>query len=338
MSSVGGVDHEHGHDARERLRTRSACGCWRAASGARHDRPAQRALDARHRRARSDTAQPPSQADGHATSLAGVGAMVLTADCLPVALGGDGAVAMVHAGWRGSRRACSRRACARCGSCGGEEVMRRDHRSRRGPCCYEVGPEVHAAFGGAHRARARASICGRRSRPPAAAGVERGTGTRRPARAVDGAGFDLRTSARASTPRGIARRHVAACTIAMSASLAPSRRRSRRAGPRRSARWLSRSQIDLERMRGNLDELREQIVDAARRPAATRARSRCWPRPSTCSARICRCSPLPASGSWARTARRICRRRSPRTASCSRGTSSARCSRGVCARSCRTCA
>ena len=27
--------------------------------------------------------------------------MVLTADCLPVALGCDGAVAMVHAGWRG---------------------------------------------------------------------------------------------------------------------------------------------------------------------------------------------------------------------------------------------
>ena len=27
--------------------------------------------------------------------------MVLTADCLPVALGGEGAVAMLHAGWRG---------------------------------------------------------------------------------------------------------------------------------------------------------------------------------------------------------------------------------------------
>ncbi len=41
------------------------------------------------------------RADGQATALARVGAMVLTADCLPVALGCNGAVAMVHAGWRG---------------------------------------------------------------------------------------------------------------------------------------------------------------------------------------------------------------------------------------------
>ena len=41
------------------------------------------------------------EADGHATALCGVGAMVLSADCLPVALGNAGAVAMLHAGWRG---------------------------------------------------------------------------------------------------------------------------------------------------------------------------------------------------------------------------------------------
>ena len=39
--------------------------------------------------------------DGQATHVAGVTCLVLTADCLPVALLCDGAVAMVHAGWRG---------------------------------------------------------------------------------------------------------------------------------------------------------------------------------------------------------------------------------------------
>ena len=46
-------------------------------------------------------AQPAVEADGHATAARGVGVLVLTADCLPVALGTDGALAMVHAGWRG---------------------------------------------------------------------------------------------------------------------------------------------------------------------------------------------------------------------------------------------
>ncbi len=40
-------------------------------------------------------------ADGHASTLPGVGVAVLAADCMPVALGCEGAVAMIHAGWRG---------------------------------------------------------------------------------------------------------------------------------------------------------------------------------------------------------------------------------------------
>ncbi len=97
----------------------------------------------------SQTAAP--EADGQATALAGVATMVLSADCLPVALGCEGAVAMVHAGWRGLAAAVLEegvRAVAELGD-GGEIVAVVGPCA--GGCCYEVGPEVHDAFGGAHR-------------------------------------------------------------------------------------------------------------------------------------------------------------------------------------------
>ena len=90
-------------------------------------------------------------ADGHATALAGIGTMVLAADCLPVALGCDGAVAMVHAGWRGLAAGVLEqgvRALRELGSDGSEIVAVVGPSARA--CCYEVGPEVHGAFGGAH--------------------------------------------------------------------------------------------------------------------------------------------------------------------------------------------
>ncbi len=43
----------------------------------------------------------PAQADGVATTLPGVAAAVHVADCVPVAVGGAGAVAAVHCGGRG---------------------------------------------------------------------------------------------------------------------------------------------------------------------------------------------------------------------------------------------
>ena len=43
----------------------------------------------------------PADRDGQAVSAPDVGAIVLVADCLPVAIAGDGAVAAVHCGWRG---------------------------------------------------------------------------------------------------------------------------------------------------------------------------------------------------------------------------------------------
>jgi len=88
----------------------------------------------------------PDQADGQATVTRGVAATVMVADCLPIALAGEGAVAMIHAGWRGLAAGIV-----------GAGVDRLREVDVRGPlsaaigpgaggCCYEVGEEVHAAF------------------------------------------------------------------------------------------------------------------------------------------------------------------------------------------------
>jgi YfiH family protein len=84
-------------------------------------------------------------ADGQVTTKAGVGAVVLVADCLPVALAGREAVAVVHAGWRGLAagvlEAGVEAAGAVCAAIG----------PGIGPCCYEVGDDVRAVFGTTER-------------------------------------------------------------------------------------------------------------------------------------------------------------------------------------------
>ncbi len=74
--------------------------------------------------------------------------VVRTADCLPVALAGGGAIAVVHAGWRGLAADILGAAVARLGAefgiapAGLEAVVG----VGVGPCHYRVGPEVSAAF------------------------------------------------------------------------------------------------------------------------------------------------------------------------------------------------
>ncbi len=91
-------------------------------------------------------------ADGHATSGQRLGMMVLAADCLPVALGSSRAVAMLHAGWRGLASGVLEEGVRALQELGDE---REETVAVIGPgagvCCYEVGEEVHAALGGAHR-------------------------------------------------------------------------------------------------------------------------------------------------------------------------------------------
>jgi YfiH family protein len=70
---------------------------------------------------------------------------VSVADCLPVAVIADGAVAAVHAGWRGAAAGVVEATLTRL------RVMGYEPESvivgpGIGPCCFEVGPEVAARF------------------------------------------------------------------------------------------------------------------------------------------------------------------------------------------------
>jgi hypothetical protein len=94
------------------------------------------------------------QADGQATTLAGVAATVMVADCLPVAIAGDGAVAMLHAGWRGLAAGVIAEGVGRVRELGARGPLSAAIGPGAGPCCYEVGDEVRAAFS-AHGAAVR---------------------------------------------------------------------------------------------------------------------------------------------------------------------------------------
>ena len=80
--------------------------------------------------------------DGHITRRHGIAPLVLVADCLPVAVAGGGAVAMLHCGWRGLAGNIINKALARMpaeAAAIGPGI---------GSCCYEVGQEVLDAFSG----------------------------------------------------------------------------------------------------------------------------------------------------------------------------------------------
>ncbi len=156
LSSAGGEDAEHAEGARERLRDQLGVGSLarcrqvhgitvrrvQAGTRARADAPGTGIAA----EVSSDT-----EADGQATAVRGVGALVLTADCLPVALGASGAVAIVHAGWRGLAGGVLEQGVRAVHDLGGPGEMVAIVGPGAGVCCYEVGEEVHGAFGGAHR-------------------------------------------------------------------------------------------------------------------------------------------------------------------------------------------
>lgn len=81
--------------------------------------------------------------DGHVTGAAGVGLLVLAADCVPVALASTDRVAMLHCGWRPLATGILEQALTTFDSPPAAAIG-----PGIGPCCYEVGEEVLAKFAG----------------------------------------------------------------------------------------------------------------------------------------------------------------------------------------------
>jgi YfiH family protein len=96
-----------------------------------------------------------TDADGVATAAHGVAALVLTADCIPVALALPGAVAMVHAGWRGLADGVLEEGVRAVRELAGDGPLHAAIGPAAGRCCYAVGEEVAARFPAWARGRGR---------------------------------------------------------------------------------------------------------------------------------------------------------------------------------------
>ena len=91
---------------------------------------------------------PLEEVDGQATTLRGVAPTVLVADCLPIAVAGEGAVAMLHAGWRGLAGGIVEEGVAALRELGANGPLTAAIGPGAGACCYQVGEEVHEQFQG----------------------------------------------------------------------------------------------------------------------------------------------------------------------------------------------
>jgi len=80
------------------------------------------------------------EADAHVAEASGLALVVLTADCLPVAVHGSGGLGLAHCGWRGLASELAGKVAAEV------QADRAVLGPSIGPCCYSVGPEVAAGF------------------------------------------------------------------------------------------------------------------------------------------------------------------------------------------------
>jgi YfiH family protein len=99
-------------------------------------------VDASH--AIGDVYQPLAEADGLVTRTPELALMVFSADCVPILMEGDGVVAAVHAGWRGTVKGIAAKAVRE--MCCPPETIRAWIGPAIGPCCYQVGDEVRDAL------------------------------------------------------------------------------------------------------------------------------------------------------------------------------------------------
>lgn len=157
LSSIGGEGAEQGAQARARLR--ASLGVQALVRGYQvHGTTVGRVYADPHPPAKNGLAweerdgdRPAFQADGHAVAAPSIAAMALVADCVPVLLGARGAVASLHAGWRGLATGVLEEGMRALRDVGGQGKVVAWIGPCAGVCCYEAGEEVHVAFGGAHR-------------------------------------------------------------------------------------------------------------------------------------------------------------------------------------------
>lgn len=83
--------------------------------------------------------------DGMVTTTPRLPVAVKTADCVGVVLHGPGVVGVAHAGWRGAAAGILERVASVMGA-QAAAPLRAVAGPFIGPCCFEVGPEVVAAF------------------------------------------------------------------------------------------------------------------------------------------------------------------------------------------------
>jgi len=95
-------------------------------------------------------------ADGIVTTLQDFAAVVITADCLPVALIAPEGVAMIHAGWKGLAADVLKKGVETLREAGATDIQAAIGPSI-GVCCYEVNTWVHRAFMRYPRGTARLS-------------------------------------------------------------------------------------------------------------------------------------------------------------------------------------
>lgn len=101
-------------------------------------------------RAREPSPIPSAEADAVISDRPGLAACVAVADCVPILLADprSGAVAAVHAGWRGTLAGAAARAVEalvrECGARPGDLLAAIG--PSIGPCCYEVSEELAARF------------------------------------------------------------------------------------------------------------------------------------------------------------------------------------------------
>jgi polyphenol oxidase len=90
--------------------------------------------------------RPRADEDGQATALYHSPALVFTADCLPITLIADGAVAALHGGWRGLAEGIVAEGVKALREVGAQGPITALLGPAARGCCYEVGEDVHARF------------------------------------------------------------------------------------------------------------------------------------------------------------------------------------------------